>query len=232
MVLDPIRHREEQRRYRAKNLEKIRAKQRDPAFREKMRIRERGPASREKRQKWRDKNADKVVEYNRRHREKTKEARAIYKKAWRLANHDRHAAYTHAYYVENRVRILQQQAGHRLTAKSINAIRHDPDTVYRVVSRAVSAALPRFMRDDVINSILLAVLEGELLLENIGARMKDYLGRYNREYDCFKTLSLDAPMGGTDLRRINLLEAPAPYEPEEDEEDPDMMMLRGGYSRW
>ena len=57
------------------------------------------------------------------------------------------------------------------------------------------------MRDDVINSMLLAVLEGELLLENIGARMKEYLGRYNREYDTFKTLSLDAPMGGTDLKR-------------------------------
>jgi hypothetical protein len=62
--------------------------------------------------------------------------------------------------------------------------------------------------------------------------MKDYLGRYNREYDTFKTLSLDAPMGGTDLRRIDLLEAPAPYEPEEDEEDTDMAMLRGGQSLW
>jgi hypothetical protein len=39
----------------------------------------------------------------------------------------------------------------------------------------------------------------------------------------------DAPMGGTDLKRIDLLEAPAPYEPDEEE---DIMMLRGGYSRW
>lgn len=40
-------------------------------------------------------------------------------------------------------------------------------------------------------------------------------------------------MGGTDLRRIDLLVAPEPYEPEEDEEDdPDTVMLWGGYSRW
>ncbi|MBZ9721430.1 hypothetical protein LB519_26660 [Mesorhizobium sp. AD1-1] len=46
------------------------------------------------------------------------------------------------------------------------------------------------------------------------------------KYDTFKTLSLDAPMGGTDLRRIDLLVAPEPYEPEEDEEDdPDTVML-------
>lgn len=49
--------------------------------------------------------------------------------------------------------------------------------------------------------------------------MKDYISGYNRDYDTFKTLSLDAPMGGTDLRRIDLLEAPAPYEREEDEEE-------------
>lgn len=118
-----------------------------------------------------------------------------------------------------------------LRKKSINTMRHDPDTVYRVVSRAVSSGLPRFMRDDVIASMLLAVLEGKLLLEHVGARMKDYVTGYNREYDTFKTLSLDAPMGGTDLRRIDLLEAPAPYEPEDDEDD-DMVMLRGGQSLW
>jgi hypothetical protein len=133
---------------------------------------------------------------------------------------------------KNYGKIKARRAQRSGVVKSINTIRHDPDTVYRVVSRAVSSALPRFMRDDVISSMLLAVLEGELLLENVGTRIKDYLGRYNREYDGFKTLSLDAPMGGTDLKRIDLLEAPPPYEPEEDEEDPDMVMLRGGYSRW
>jgi hypothetical protein len=102
-----------------------------------------------------------------------------------------------------------------------------------VVSRAVSSALPRFMRDDVIQSMLLAVLEGELLLGNVGARVKDYLAGYNRQYDTFKTLSLDAPMGGTELRRIDLLVAPEAYnsEEEEEEDDPDILMLKGNHFR-
>ncbi|MER9432929.1 hypothetical protein [Mesorhizobium sp. M0408] len=55
---------------------------------------------------------------------------------------------------------------------------------------------------------------------------------YNRQYDTFKTLSLDAPMGGSELRRIDLLEAPAAYEPDEDEEDdPDILMLKGRHFR-
>ncbi|WP_095199885.1 hypothetical protein [Mesorhizobium carmichaelinearum] len=135
--------------------------------------------------------------------------------------------------MKNRDKVEMWQERRKLRERSINAIRHNPEDVIRVVSRAVSAALPRFMRDDVINAMLEAVLLGDLLLENVGIRMKDYVRGYNREYDTFKMLSLDAPMGGTDdLRRIDLLEAPASYEPEGDEEDPDIVMLKGGYSRW
>ncbi|BCG88530.1 hypothetical protein MesoLj113c_46400 [Mesorhizobium sp. 113-3-9] len=188
-----------------------------------------------------------MAESRRKYRAKHKEAIDAYNGAWRLAHREHIAEYQRkrypekrdailaqgrAYKLVNRDKVRRQEAAHRLVKKSINAIRHNPEDVYRVVSRAVSAALPRFMRDDVINSMLLAVLEGELLLQNVAARVKDYLGRYNQQYDTFKTLSLDAPMGGTDLRRIDLLEAPAPYEPEEDEEDPDMVMLRGGQSLW
>ncbi|MCA0000987.1 MULTISPECIES: hypothetical protein [unclassified Mesorhizobium] len=188
---------------------------------------------------WKDRS-----EEQRRYRAKHKEAHAAYIRAYRLAHaseiaersriyhiehRDKIIAGKKIYYAKNRVRIAKQWAEKQLRLKSMNAIRHDPDTVYRVVSRAVSSALPRFMRDDVINSMLLAVLEGELLLQHVGSRMKDYLGRYNREYDTFKTLSLDAPMGGTDLRRIDLLEAPAPYEAED--EDEDILMLKGQHFR-
>lgn len=233
MARDPIKHLEAQHRYLTKNREKVLA-------------RKRSPEAREKKKKWRAENRQKDLDYGRRYRETHKEIRAAAKKAWRLANPEKVVAYYHAYraghldetrisqrkyFVEHRQEIYKKQAAWMLRKKSINTMRHDPDTVYRVVSRAVSSGLPRFMRDDVIASMLLAVLEGKLLLEHVGARMKDYVTGYNREYDTFKTLSLDAPMGGTDLRRIDLLEAPAPYEPEDDEDD-DMVMLRGGQSLW
>lgn len=87
------------------------------------------------------------------------------------------------------------------------------------------------MSDEVISEITLAVFQGLLVEKDIGKRAGEFLRAYNRENDTFKTLSLDAPIGGTDLRR-DLLEAPAPYEPDEDEEDPNLTMLKGGYSRW
>jgi hypothetical protein len=234
MAYDPIKNLEAQRRYRAKNREKILAKQRSPA-------------AQETKRKWKAENPAKCVEYRRTTNARRKGANAAYMKEWRAINRDKRIAYNQKYhaehrdherayfrlhYAENRDRILTGQAQYYLRVKSIKAIRHNPEDVYRVVSRAVSSTLPRFMRDDVINSMLLAVLEGKLLLEHVGARMKDYVTGYNREYDTYKTLSLDAPMGGTDLRRIDLLEAPAPYEPDEDEEDPDMAMLRGGQTLW
>ena len=234
MARDPLKVIENRRRYNAKHREELLAKGRSPA-------------SLEKQRKRRAENPEKTAEHRRlfklRHPDRVKAGW----KAYRVANSEKIAAYYATYSVEHKAEILATdrvyraknrdkvemwQERRKLKARSISAIRHNPDEVYRVVSRAVSSALPRFMRDDVINSMLLAVLEGKLLLQHVGARMKDYITGYNREYDTFKTLSLDAPMGGTDLRRIDLLEAPAPYEPEEDDEDSDLAMLRGGNSLW
>ncbi|MER8464151.1 hypothetical protein [Mesorhizobium sp. M1396] len=82
-----------------------------------------------------------------------------------------------------------------------------------------------------ISEITLAIFLGTLVEKDLGKRAGEFLRAYNREYDSFKTLSLDAPMGGTDLRRIDLLEAPAPYEGDDDEEDEDILMLKGQHFR-
>lgn len=91
--------------------------------------------------------------------------------------------------------------------RSIAAVRHNPDNVYKIVNKVVSAALPKHMRDDVIAEILLAVLEGKLLLDQIGQRVKDFVRDYNREYDTFKTLSLDEVIPGTNTSRLDMLAA-------------------------
>ncbi|MER8567532.1 hypothetical protein NKH85_16240 [Mesorhizobium sp. M0924] len=158
---------------------------------------------------WRKRNAEKVKEIDHRNyvkrfqRPAVVEAKKVQVLAWRAAH---------------REQVLANQARWRLRRKSVAIIRHHPDQVYRLVSRAVSSGLPRFVRDDVMSSMILAVLEGKLLLENVASSAKSYLARHNREYDSFKTLSLDAPMGGADLRRIDLLEAPAAFEPEEEDD--------------
>lgn len=71
-----------------------------------------------------------------------------------------------------------------------------PDQVYAMIDNAVSKALPSFVRDEIVSTMCLAVLEGKLFIENIKTESEHYLSAYNREFDHFKTGSLDAPING------------------------------------
>lgn len=102
-------------------------------------------------------------------------------------------------------RLRQNWRNYRDRVRSINIVRHDPDTVYRMIAQAVSAALPRHMRDDVISSMLLAVLEGKLMLEQVSRRVREFVSEYNRQYDHYKHVSLDGMIPGTTVRRIDTL---------------------------
>ncbi|UVK57598.1 hypothetical protein DBIPINDM_008210 (plasmid) [Mesorhizobium sp. AR02] len=192
---DPIKHREAQRRYREANRDKIKEHNRSAANREQRRLRRAKDPEKEAqlRRKYRLRRLAKVKIYSKAYRLAHREEIAAYNKKYSTEHHDEALTYQRTCRAANYDRVLVWQRRSEAKAKSINAIRHNPEDVYRVVSRAVSSALPRFMRDDVINSMLLAVLEGKLLLEHVGARMKEYVTGYNREYDTFKTLSLDAP---------------------------------------
>jgi len=79
-------------------------------------------------------------------------------------------------------------------------IGRSPDQVYMLINRAVSRALPSHVRDDVVASMCLAVLEGKLFIENIEKEAKSFLTAYNRQFDHFKTASLDEPINGQDGR--------------------------------
>ncbi len=78
---------------------------------------------------------------------------------------------------------------------------------------AVSAALPRYlepdMRDEVMQNMVLAVLEGSLSIDDTVGSAGKYIGMYRRQYGRYGTVSLDAPLSGTDdLRLIDTLAAP------------------------
>lgn len=81
-----------------------------------------------------------------------------------------------------------------------------PDQVYAMIDKAVSRALPHFARDEIVSTMCLAVLEGKLFTENINADARRFVAAYNREFDHFKTSSLDAPINGHEgLTRLDLL---------------------------
>ncbi|UDF29953.1 UNVERIFIED_ORG: hypothetical protein LHK14_01140 [Roseateles sp. XES5] len=93
--------------------------------------------------------------------------------------------------------------------KAQRTINRSPDQVYMLINRAVSKALPDHVRDDVVSSMCLAVLEGKLFIEDIEKDAKRFLAAYNREFDHFKTTSLDEPINGQDGRTyLDLLADP------------------------
>lgn len=88
---------------------------------------------------------------------------------------------------------------------SLNKVKSDPDKVYWLAVKAVPAALPRHVRDDVIGSILLSVMEGKTLVRDIAKSARQFVTAHNRDFDHFKTLSLDATMPGTDVTYVERL---------------------------
>lgn len=75
--------------------------------------------------------------------------------------------------------------------------------IYAAINRAVPLRLPAHVRDDVLGEMVLAVLEGELDLDAVPAKAREYLRRYDRASERWKLVSLDAPIAGTDDLRLN-----------------------------
>ena len=106
----------------------------------------------------------------------------------------------------------KQVAKHRrrwAATKSRRQITLSPDAVFRMIDKAVSRSLPRHVRDDVISAMCLAVLEGQLFVEHIEKEAQQFLRAHNRMFDHFKTVSLDAPVRGSeDMTLLDTLAAP------------------------
>ncbi len=161
---------ESQQRYRQRNLERVRAMER---------------ASRAA-------HADRVKARERRYAEQNKEYLAEYKRAWKRANPERVKAY-YARHAEKKRRVAKAfPAFGELQTRELMKV-----DVYAAARRALPSGLPAFVRDDVIADIVIAHLEGKLALAEIPSRAREFLRAHYREFDTFKTVSLDAIVPGT-----------------------------------
>ncbi|MDX8492572.1 hypothetical protein RFN29_13400 [Mesorhizobium sp. VK22B] len=52
--------------------------------------------------------------------------------------------------------------------------------------------LPRWMRDDIIMDMVIAILEGQTRLEELAAQAAAFVRKHNREYETFALRSIDA----------------------------------------
>ena len=80
------------------------------------------------------------------------------------------------------------------------------NAAWAAADAAVPTRLPPHVRDDVISEMVVAQLAGELAASECRRRAPEYVKAYNRMFDSFKTVSLDAPMhGNDDLSLIDVL---------------------------
>jgi hypothetical protein len=146
----------------------------------------------------RKKNPEKLREKWRRDREKNRERIQEREFARYWADPEKRRKHTRDSYWRHHEKRLASYRARRVKQKSISNVRHNPEEVYRRVVAAIPGKLPRFARDDIAGMICLAVLEGKVLVTDIENEVADFMRSYNREYDTFKTLSLDAPVPGMD----------------------------------
>lgn len=71
--------------------------------------------------------------------------------------------------------------------------RLSENEIYAAANRAVSKSLPGYVRDDVISDILVAVLSGELAVEDIAAQADTFRKAHNRVNEVGKHRSIDDP---------------------------------------
>jgi len=117
---------------------------------------------------------------------------------YRHANHERTRENGRNHYYKHHAKMLEKDRRRWAKERYKRAITLAPEKVFEMINKAVSRALPKFVRDDVVGSMSLAVMEGTLFVENIDKEAAKFLKAYNREFDQFKTVSLDAPVPGCD----------------------------------
>jgi len=118
--------------------------------------------------------------------------------AWKAANREKVLAHKRAYRQRNKAKIKAYEAKYR--PRGLMRLPYQnpafSNTVYAAAAAAVSTKFPRDVRDDIISSIVLAVLEGELALEALGASVQKYVGKFYTEFSKYTTVSISEPIPG------------------------------------
>jgi hypothetical protein len=126
---------------------------------------------------------------------------------WR-ATHKEHIAEYNRQYALKRPEVCRAAwRKYELKRCSINQVRRSPEEVYRIALAALPSGLPRDVRDDVVNSLCLAILVGEINVKDTASKAKEFLRAHNREHDNFKTVSLDVLIPGTKTTYLDALVA-------------------------
>ncbi|EXL04851.1 hypothetical protein BG46_24110 [Brucella anthropi] len=167
-----------------------------------------------------DDRRQKHKEYMREWRKKNAKSVQASKKKWEVANPEKHReqrARTRARFKERggvkcRGDRKAQHQRYASRKKLQGLLRLEPEKVTMVISRQLPKYLTAPARNDVFQSVFAAIVEGKILYDELSTCAKPFIAAYNRQYDYFKTVSIDAPIAGTDgLTRGDMLSNETPH---------------------
>lgn len=152
------------------------------------------------------------AEYMRQYRKENPERYRAYRKKWRENNPEKVRAYARYWIKMNPDKVRAYKQRYKEKRQTISA--HYPAfgelrlrellkiEIYAAARKALPDGLPAFVRDEIIADIILAHLEGRLPVADVAAKAKQFVTAYYRMFDQWKTISLDAPVPGTDGLRL------------------------------
>ncbi|WP_273794606.1 hypothetical protein [Brucella intermedia] len=95
-------------------------------------------------------------------------------------------------------------------SKAVKYVTEKPEEARRIIAQQLPGYLTADAKRDITNEAITAILSRNVLFEEIGSCAKPFVTAYNRMFDQFKNISIDAPIKGTeDLRLIDLVPADA-----------------------
>ncbi|KFH18596.1 hypothetical protein ELZ19_09725 [Brucella abortus] len=122
-------------------------------------------------------------------------------------------AYQRLYYSQGKKQVQTEKRRERdrrkrQRIKTQLLARDNPAEMRKQIRAHVPGYLIASAQMDVINSVMVQILDRKVPFNELAAWVKQAVTAYNRQYDHFKNISIDAPIAGTDgLTRADLLDS-------------------------
>ncbi|UZD69116.1 hypothetical protein [Brucella sp. JSBI001] len=152
---------------------------------------------------WRKKNPKKAKEIDKRKQDKIRGDPVLLERARQLRRESR--ARTGIYTNKNE-RAIRMRRYYR--NKSLKMARERPNELRALIRPMVPGYLDPSAKMDVIAAVMEMALKNRVEFNKLNEAVKAAVTAYNRQFDQFKNVSIDAPIAGTDgLTRADLLDS-------------------------
>ncbi|KAB2666786.1 hypothetical protein F9K91_02275 [Brucella tritici] len=152
---------------------------------------------------WRKKNPKKAKEIDKRKQDKIRGDPVLLERARQLRRESR--ARTGIYTNKNE-RAIRMRRYYR--NKSLKMAREKPNELRALIRAMVPGYLDPSAKMDVIAAVMEMALKNRVEFIKLNEAVKAAVTAYNRQFDHFKNVSIDAPIAGTDgLTRADLLDS-------------------------